>query len=155
MIFFFSLGRCHSCTLQRSIAPLSPREELLHTSGAWFLCPVSQLLHQVSWVLQLPPREIPGTPHSSDQGGCPRWSYGTVTIRETVLGRLPTQDTTQTADQNTSSLQSLSLKEAYLLVMELQLERQVSGWHTLGGYRGAVRNVIWGTPSFHSPSASL
>ena len=82
-------------------------------------------------------------------------SYGTVTIRETVLGRLPTQDTTQTADQNTSCPQSLSVKEAYLLVMELQLERQVSGCHTLECYRGALRNVIWGTPSFHSPSASL
>ena len=121
----------------------------------WFSCPVSQLLYQVSRFLQLPPRGIPGTPHSSDQGGCPRWSYGTVTIRETVLGRLPTQDTTQTADQNTSPPPSLSVKEAYLLVMELQPERQVSGWHTLGHYRGALRNVIWGTPSFPSPSASL
>lgn len=56
---------------------------------------------------------------------------------------------------NASPPPSLSVKEAYLLVVELQPERQVSGWHTLGRYRGALRNVIWGTPSFPSLSASL
>ena len=34
LIFFFFLEGCHSCTLHPSTAPLSPREELLHMSGA-------------------------------------------------------------------------------------------------------------------------
>lgn len=51
------------------------------------------------------------------RGACDPGSHGTVNIGESVLGRSPPHGAAQIADKHTSGL---SMKEAYLLALELQ-----------------------------------
>lgn len=51
-------------------------------------------------------------------------SHRTVITKETVLDRLPPQDIAQTADRK---MPHSSVKEAYLLVLELRPEGWASG----------------------------
>lgn len=56
---------------------------------------------------------------------CVSRSNGTVTIQETILGRLPPRR--DCTENRLKHIPSLSVKEAYLFVLELWLEEQASG----------------------------
>ena len=57
-------------------------------------------------------------------GACIPESHGTVTMRETVLGRLP--PTRHCTDSRLKHTSSFSVREASLLVLELQSQGQMS-----------------------------
>lgn len=61
---------------------------------------------------------------SGVHGGLRFWAHGSETIRETVLGRLPSPGFF--TDSNNDTRQP-SVKEAYLPILEVWLEEQASG----------------------------
>lgn len=75
------------------------------TSGTLVLTATAQgiLLHLLAWVARV---------------ACSPKSYETVTIREITLGRLPPSG--HCIDNRLKLILSLLVKEAYLLVLELQ-----------------------------------
>lgn len=89
------------------------------------------------------------------RGACVPGSHRTVTIGERVLGRVPSPG--HRADLRLKHTPVLSLKEAYLLVLELWPKGQgrLQVWHTSGPTEVLSGDVGWDTPSLCSPSALL
>ena len=122
----------HALPLLPPREPVSPRRELLHTCGVQVFiygAPVSVAATQ-------------GLPFDylalEARGACNPGSHRTVTIRETVLSTLPPPG--HSTESRLKHSFSLSVKEAYPLVQELQPEGQPPGLaHTDGPTPGALK----------------
>lgn len=73
-------------------------------------------------------------------------SHRIVTIRETVIGRIPSSG--HRTESRLKYTPSLSVKEAYLLVLEAQLWSRLQVWHTPRDYGGALRKCRPGNTIF-------
>ena len=82
---------------------------------------------------------------------CIPGSHRTVTIRETGLGRLPAPE--HCTDSRLKHTSNLSVKEAYLLVLEFRLRGKLQVWNASRGQEVLSENTGQGMPSFHSLSA--
>lgn len=115
-----------------------------------YTCLVSQFLLLVPSV---PPGDDPWLPGSGGQGDLHFWVPWTKTIGEIILGRLPPPSTLHR--EPTETHPSLSVKEAYVLVLEFQPEDQALGWHTSRDLQTCFQGSRWSTLSLHSPCASF
>lgn len=114
-------SQCCLCalSLRGSKALVSPGRELLPLSSAWIFAAANQKTPTDHLALKA-------------CGACVPGSIRTITIKETVLDRLPPKGLLDDWLKHTSSL---SVKEDYLFVLELQPEGQDSGSaHTLGPF---------------------
>lgn len=108
---------------------VSPREELLYTSGDPIFTPGARVLMAAAERTSIDHLALVARVTSIP------WSHETITIGETVLGRLHTQSIQQT-DTHPRGLTCLF---AYLLVLELWPEWQASCLTHTGAYGGAFR----------------
>ena len=118
LFFLFFFFFCHLCTIPTTLQSPGSHGRSIYTY------PVPQFLHLVTWFLQLPPREHSLIPWLWRLWACVPGSHRTVTIRDSVLGRLPPPGCC--TDSRQKHIYSLSEKEAYLLVQNLWPVEQAS-----------------------------